>query len=182
MDRNERVLQNLNLVYNVANSLHVGTNPDAIQEGFLGLIFAAERYDEGRGKFSTYAVPYIRGYILEFIHRDKLMPDKRIGTRYVSSAYVVSTDLEIDTGDDDAVLGDIIPDPSQETSEQIVDRVAMQDALSSLTEVEQQIWNLKLEGKTNSQIGEIIGWSTTKVERYLRKIAIKVSEKYNGDR
>ena len=45
---------------------------DMIQEGTVGLIEAAERYDPARGaRFSTYAAYRIRGRILNALHRER---------------------------------------------------------------------------------------------------------------
>jgi RNA polymerase primary sigma factor len=58
------VLGNLRLVVSVAKRYHVGmqlTLLDLVQEGMLGLLRAAEKYDWRRGlKFSTYATLWIR--------------------------------------------------------------------------------------------------------------------------
>jgi RNA polymerase primary sigma factor len=59
---------NLGLVYLVARGYRGGAVPftDLIQEGTVGLVRAAERFDHRRGlKFSTYAVWWIRRSILD---------------------------------------------------------------------------------------------------------------------
>lgn len=40
---------------------------DAIQEGLIGIMYAAKRYDETQGAFPTYAIWYIRCYIMRFL-------------------------------------------------------------------------------------------------------------------
>jgi RNA polymerase sigma factor (sigma-70 family) len=45
---------------------------DLFQEGFIGLMEAAKRFDPDKGnRFSSYAVPYIRGYMLTLIGKQK---------------------------------------------------------------------------------------------------------------
>lgn len=43
---------------------------DAIQEGLIGVMYAAKRYDETQGTFSTYAIWYIRCYIIRFLNEN----------------------------------------------------------------------------------------------------------------
>jgi RNA polymerase sigma factor (sigma-70 family) len=50
--------------------LNTEEGKDLFQEGCIGLLKAIDRYD-GRVKFSSFAVPYIRGEILHYL-RDKL--------------------------------------------------------------------------------------------------------------
>lgn len=61
---------NLGLVYSVARMYRGSSVPfsDLVQEGTVGLVRAAERFDHRRGlKFSTYAVWWIRRSILDAI-------------------------------------------------------------------------------------------------------------------
>lgn len=64
------ITSNLRLVVKVALNYYNGNlNPlDLIQEGNVGLIHAAEKYDPRKGtKFSTYASFWIKAYILKYI-------------------------------------------------------------------------------------------------------------------
>lgn len=65
-------IDNSKLVITVMHSLGVfSSNPlyeDVYQEGMIGLYIACTRFDESLGfEFSTYAVSYIKGYILHFL-------------------------------------------------------------------------------------------------------------------
>ncbi|MCI8575439.1 MAG: sigma-70 family RNA polymerase sigma factor, partial [Bacilli bacterium] len=44
---------------------------DIVQEGNLGLIKAIEKYEITKGKFSTFAISYIDGYIKNYFNNDK---------------------------------------------------------------------------------------------------------------
>ena len=60
--RNRLVTANLRLVTSIARK-YIGAGiplPDLIQEGNLGLLKAAEKFDPSRGRFSTYATEWIR--------------------------------------------------------------------------------------------------------------------------
>lgn len=71
-DIEKLVLDNLKLVdYCLHHQFKIHTNypdyNDFRQEGYVGLILAAQRYDESTGfSFSTYALSYIHGYIQKY--------------------------------------------------------------------------------------------------------------------
>ncbi len=68
--KNKLVERNLGLVHAVARTYRGSRvpHPDLVQEGTVGLVRAAERFDHRRGlKFSTYAVWWIRRSILDAI-------------------------------------------------------------------------------------------------------------------
>src|SRR6185437_9792690 len=73
---NERIVAGLPFVESLArrmaasmpHSIDVG---DLVQDGMLGLIDAAHRYDEGRGiKFETFAERRVRGAMIDALRRD----------------------------------------------------------------------------------------------------------------
>lgn len=72
---NELIEANKRIVYKLANKFYVeGTNSidkeDLVQEGYIGLMIAAERYDfnnEKKAQFTTYAVHWIYSKINRFI-------------------------------------------------------------------------------------------------------------------
>ena len=85
--RNTLIKENQGLVISIAKryvNKHVLIE-DLIQEGFLGLIAAAERFDTERGcQFSTYAVYWIRYYISRAVRKatkgyESLYLDKSMG-------------------------------------------------------------------------------------------------------
>lgn len=63
----EFINRNIKFVFYVVNNLLTDSisydYDDAIQEGILGLMRAIESFDPSKGKFSTYAVHWIRSYI-----------------------------------------------------------------------------------------------------------------------
>ena len=80
------VRRHVRLVYHVARrlqrSLKVFVELDElVSAGMLGLLAAAESYDPGRGvRFSSFAVPRIRGAILDELRRMDLLP-RQLRTR-----------------------------------------------------------------------------------------------------
>jgi len=74
--RNDLVEANLKFVLKIAPEYCRSGNPDLledlIQEGFCGLIKAAEKYDYNKGfKFLTYAIWWVRQYIIQFLNQNQ---------------------------------------------------------------------------------------------------------------
>ena len=91
--RNALLEEHLNLVHFVARQLARGLSADAdpdelLSVGALGLMKALESFDPSRGlAFSTYAVPRIRGAILDELRRQDHMPRSvRLKRREISQA------------------------------------------------------------------------------------------------
>ncbi|SDL94215.1 RNA polymerase sigma factor, sigma-70 family [Segatella bryantii] len=65
------ITKNLRLVISIARQLCFVDEElsNLIQEGNLGLIQAVRSYDESKGAFAAFAIPYIKGYILNFIDK-----------------------------------------------------------------------------------------------------------------
>lgn len=177
-NKEEQVLKNMNLVWSIAHKLGVEHNEDAIQEGMLGLIVAVERFNPELGyQFSTYAGRYIDGYIRTFLHKNKLIPDRREGTNYKVAGCVDSLDRNI--GDEGhSTLGDVIPDNTRISVEENSDWAY---ALSFLTEEQRKVWDLRISGMSCREIGEQINRTTTTVERILRKASIIIRRYVYGD-
>ncbi len=72
------VAENKKLVFKIANRYAIGATEareDIEAAGMLGLVKAAQRYDPAKGyKFSSIAVPWIRGEILHFFRGKGGMP------------------------------------------------------------------------------------------------------------
>ena len=68
------------LAASMPNSIDVG---DLVQDGVLGLIDAAHRFDDGRGiKFETFAERRVRGAMIDALRRDAWRPrGPEAGTR-----------------------------------------------------------------------------------------------------
>lgn len=91
--RDALLQDNLSLVHYVAKQLSRSMSADAdpdemVNIGTLGLMSALESFDEGRGlAFSTYAVPRIRGAILDELRRQDHVPRSiRRKTRDIAQA------------------------------------------------------------------------------------------------
>ena len=74
MNKEKIATEYLPLVKSIANRyVHLGVPiEDLIQEGLIGLLKAADKFEENKGaKFSTYATYWIKKYILAAIEKEK---------------------------------------------------------------------------------------------------------------
>ena len=154
------VEDNMKLVYLIVSKdyptyIH---DEDIISTGLLGLCKAAEKFDESKGKFSTYAGRCIRNEInQEFIRRKP-------------HASVVSLDGIIG---EDTTLGDMIVGE---------DDVAYLDDnfFDTLSEQERLVLYYNSEGYETDEISDMVGIPVDKVRKTLRLIRLKW-KKFNGD-
>lgn len=102
---NNIILRYRNLVWKCANGIKLPPyieKEDIIQEGYLGLLKAQQKFNPKEGiKFITYAVPYIRGYILRAIYKNCSLLSK-IGLKRLSDKNLIKlpTVLYTPTGKD----------------------------------------------------------------------------------
>ena len=152
-NRENLVEDNIRLVYFIISKeyhpyLH---DDDIIQAGMLGLCKAAEKWDEEKGKFSTYAGRAIRNEIIqEFINRKP-------------NSQMISLETEIG---EDGVLADILVG---EDGVYYVD----EDFYKQLSKEEIDILNMNEMGYGTDEISELSGYDVQKVRRILRLVRLK---------
>lgn len=152
MSRDELITNNMKLVHHVIhrNFPTFGKNEDVFQEGCIGLIKAADSYDESKGEFRNYAYTSILNTIRSYFNRNK------------QDVEILSLDYETDMGDDCVTLLDVIPD---DTSDKWFDKVERDIFISSLTDQEREVVKLMKEGKTNNEIAGMFGVTRQRVQK-----------------
>jgi RNA polymerase sigma factor (sigma-70 family) len=155
MTKQQLVEQNMNLVYHLIHR-HYPTfvgDEDVVQAGMLGLCKAADNWDESKTVFSTYAGKCI----LNEINSEFRARKKHHGA--------LSLDYEVTDGDGEkTTFGDFV------VGEEDVGYIDFDPLYRSLSPVEQQIFDLRRKGATNSEIARLVGSGETFVQRKLRKI------------
>lgn len=153
-DVNELVTSNMKLVYAVIHK-HYPTfykDADIVQCGFLGLCKAANRWDEEKGIFSSFAYRAIRNEInLEFRRRMK-------------QPQMLSLDYEINSDEGDVTaFGDFL------VGEHDVELIDFRYITCQLTEKEKTVFNLLRQGVPVKDIADQWGCSREAIYKYIRK-------------
>lgn len=176
MTYEEMVLNNENLIYYVLKQLHLYNQLEEYYDiGMIGLCKAAKNYNENFGiKFSTFAVPYIKGTILTHIKRNK--------NKIHMNAISLNTPLaENDTKT--IYLEDTIYDNKFEEELQKKEEIIfLEKALNKLSEEEKQIIYLYFYKELNQiEIGKILNLSQAHISRKINKILSKLRYMLKGE-
>ena len=175
MNREEIIIKNMPLVPFIVNKYFKNNTlmayEDKIGYGNIGLIKAVDRYNEDKGKFSTYAFFVIGGEILKAI-RDKT---GRIGSRYdrnngtaeIPTPFSFYENIINKETDKDVVYE--IPVESFEDDK--INKIIINSVLSKFnSEYKNIFYKHYFEGKTSNRIAKEIGKSQPTVSRKLNVI------------
>ena len=145
--RNALVTSNLGLVRKVAAALRVPTDsanyPDLLQVGAEAMIYAAESFDPGKGKFSSFA-----WVVCYRAMRDALCvlqavsePTKAIRQRAARGEKAHRATIEVD----ETALGVYDPDADEQIDAKS-HRAALYEAIGTLPELQQDLIHAHLRG------------------------------------
>lgn len=155
--------ENMNLVYFVLNKYYSQTpkDEDMVQCGMLGLVKAANYWDESKGAFSTYAVKCIRNEISREV-TDRM---KHVG--------VLSLEQECPY-DDELVLMDSLG---------VEDDISLLEnpLYDSLTDEEQFIVRYIERGYTPAEVADVLHFPLSRIYKRLRSIKLKWRRKEDED-
>jgi RNA polymerase sigma-B factor len=164
--RHQLIERHLPLVRSIARR-YAGAEPleDLAQVGAIGLIKAADGFDEARSvAFPAYAAPFIAGEIRHHL-RDRCAPVRVPRRLQAEGIRVTAVELEQADG----------PQPDQ--MGQAHDRVALGVALRSLHPNERRVVQLRyVEDLSQAQIARRIGLSQVHVSRTLRTALLRLQE------
>jgi RNA polymerase sigma factor, sigma-70 family len=176
LTRDELVTKNMGYVITLARQYSnelLSTN-DLINEGSIGLIKAAEKFDPSRGKpFVTFAAPYIRHSIEEAIRK------------VTGETPVFSTDENLPVGsNNNYTLLNVLEDKDAPKADLVMEQASLSDdlvrAFDVLNEREKAVvqgfFGIEGERKTMAEIGEELGLKRERV-RQIRNQAVKKLKK-----
>lgn len=160
--KQQLIEDNMNLVYHVVHRNYPTyiDDEDIVQCGMLGLCKAADKWEDGKSQFSTFACKCIRNEIaMEFRKRAKHQG-------------VLSLDYEVDGDDGDkCAFRDCI------VAEEDVGYIDLDVDSNRLTKRQQEIFELRKQGMTCADIGRKLGVSKQSVWKTDRKIRALRGEK-----
>ena len=157
LKKQQLIEDNMGLVYHLVSKEYPTylQDEDIIQCGMLGLCKAAEKWDESKSKFSTFALICIRSEIqMEFRKRAKHQGIFSLDYELENEEGGTSTFGDTIVGDEDVSYVDIGID------------------LTRLKEKERKIAELLLSGTSQLDVAKQLGVSTATVCRTVRKIRI----------
>lgn len=176
--QNKLVNANLRFVVKIANSFHIQDKEDLINEGCLGLIKAAEKFNpEYNVKFISYAVFWIKTYMQRAI-REKFTAVKFPATKYAEMKkeewQFVSLDKTIQKDGKEVSVVSLIEDTKMNTPEENFcknkEYSDLRNAVNSLKEKEKSviIKRFGLDGKAPmslSEIGAEMGYTKERIRQ-----------------
>lgn len=145
---------NKKLVFSIANSLYrnnrVFSKEDLIQVGFLALCKSGHKYDEARGKISTFITHCVRNDMLKFMKSNK-----------------INSPISLDVTSFDCQAR---PDASI---------LEASDYVALMSEMEKTIVRMKQEGESNKNISLKLKVTQNKISKVLSIIRRRI-EKQNA--
>ncbi len=149
---------------------------DLVQEGFVGLLRAAELFDTGRGvQFSTYASYWIRQAMLRALaeqqHAIRVPACNREARR--SRPSVVSVEVPVGR---DGRLGDLIADGREGTADaalRVVEAGELADVLDAMPEHMGFVLRCRMRGWSLGEVAAAVGRSKERV-RQVEKRALEL--------
>lgn len=152
----QMIEDNKRLVYSIANSIYIDnklfSKDDLIQVGFLALCKSGHKYDESRGKVSTFITHCVRNDMIKFIKSNKLQSDllytENQNLSYNSNSHLSCLDYE--------------------------------DMCCVRTEIEKKIVDMKITGETNKNIATRLNISANKVSKIIKTMKTRMEKRNNG--
>ena len=135
----DQILGNMRLVVHLAKGYqNLGMDlEDLIQEGMIGLCKAKEKYEEAKGKFSSYAALWIKATIMQALNeksRTVRIPSHRANKKE-DQTYVSEFDLKIHGGIETASI--------EEREEEMAQENAIAKYLGKLNNKQKEIVKMK---------------------------------------
>lgn len=138
---------------------------DLLQMGRMGLFKAAEDYDASKGAaFKTHAINMIRFTIMEKAKECSLRNQNRQNFKLVQSVSI-ETPLTMENGEEYS-LHDILEAEGNDFME-VELRLSLERLNKLLPERTMNIINMRLDGKSYRQIGEVLNVSAQRIEQII---------------
>lgn len=149
----QMIEENKKLVYKIANSIYIKnklfSKDDLIQVGFLALCKSGHKYDETRGKVSTFITHCVRNDMIKFIKSNKLQSDL---------LYTENQNLSYSNNHNLSCLD-------------------YNDICCAKTDIEQEIVKMKINGETNKKIAETLDISPNRVSKILSSMKTRMEKR-----
>ena len=161
------ILNNIGVVGLVLKSVNLNPlDEDLFATGIIGVVKAVNTFKPEKGfAFSTYATPIIRNEILMTLRKKRIIP-----------AFSLDEPCHLRNGESIDFSETIADDKDFE--EEIIAKIQTKHMLALLGKEHYKIVRLKIDGKTQREIAEILGISQPQVSRIIKKICKKCREEF----
>ena len=153
---------------------------DLIQEGYIGLLEALERYDESRGvKFSTYAAYLVRGRIKDYLRTTdhlKRAHRKHLRESGIEEEQMPGTPIPVDMYDWNesfSVMDDLDP---FEDSDVIQSFIAWGESTGRVVGRYQLTITLMLQGYSQVRIAKLLGVTESRIAQIVKRVMKEAHE------
>ena len=190
--KDKLVTANLRFVVSVAKQYqHQGlTLTDLIDEGNIGLIKAAQKFDETRGfKFISYAVWWIRQSILQAIaEQSRIVRLPKIAQSMQADSHHVSIDAPFQDGEDNCML-DVMASGDDSRTDRQVDHESMAQELNTVLQkvlkereitIIRECFGIGCHEKGLEEIGDQLGLTRERVRQIREKSIAKLRDSGNA--
>lgn len=175
--RDQVVIENQRLVYLAYKQLTkteliLQNEADIISEGMIGLIRAADSFDEKRGKkFSTYAVKCIKNAMLQYIRKISKYWGKE-----------VSLYAPISKDDDGSTLcyADVIEDETPSNCFEECAKSLIDERIEKLPETDREIMQAVIAGYKQKEIAAMMGIRQPTISRRIKKIQYRLRKELSS--
>lgn len=153
------VLNNVGMVGIVLKSLNLNPfDEDLFATGIVGVVKAVNTFNPDKGfTFSAYATQTIRNEILMTFRKKRITP-----------AFSLDEPYQLENGKS-VDFSETIAD-GRRFEKEVVEDMQMKQIFSTLNDREKKIISLKMDGKTQKEITEILGLSQSHVSRIIKSI------------
>ena len=152
------ILNNVGMVGSVLKSLNLNLfDEDLFEIGLVGLVKAVNTFNPNKDvKFCTYAMLIIRYEILKLLRIKQIIPEFSLDELY-----------EFDNGEK-IPCADMIADNKQ-FEEDVIANMLYEEIMNMFSDKEREIICLRMEEKTQQEVGKICGFSQTQISRFFQK-------------
>ena len=150
-------------------ALQIGLDiSDLYQEGLIGLVSAIKSYKKDKDTtFKTYADLLIERQVLDVVKKHNRQKNTALNNALSLDSFSVEESIS---------LYNVIVDESSQPELQLINEEDIKEVRELLTEFEQKVYELKLEGKTNNEISIILDKNKRSIENTIQRIKQKIKE------
>lgn len=150
-------------------ALQIGLDiSDLYQEGLIGLVSAIKSYKKDKDTtFKTYADLLIERQVLDVVKKHNRQKNTALNNALSLDSFSVEESIS---------LYNVIVDESSQPELQLINEEDIKEVRELLTEFEQKVYELKLEGKSNNEISIILDKNKRSIENTIQRIKQKIKE------